>query len=437
MSNFLQELQWRGMVHDATPGAEEHLQAQMRSAYVGFDPTAESLHIGNLVPNMLLAHFQRSGHKPVALVGGATGMIGDPSGKSTERNFLDESVLLHNQACIKKQLEQFLDFDTASPNAAEMVNNYDWMKDISFLEFIRDVGKHITVNYMMAKDSVKNRITPDDQSTSTGGSEGMSFTEFTYQLVQGNDYLHLYREKDCSLQMGGSDQWGNITTGMELIRRIGNGKAFAITTPLITKADGSKFGKSEGGNVWLDAKLTSPYKFYQYWLNSSDEDSERYIRIFTFLNETQINELIAQHREAPHLRILQKRLSDEITTLVHNDEELEKAVKASGILFGNATTDDLKSLDETLFLDLFDGVPMADVPMSSLESGLDIVAALASETGFLKSNGEARRALKENSISINKEKVVEGRTLVVDDLINEKFVLLQRGKKNYFVLRAV
>jgi len=424
------------MIHDVMPGAEEHLLESMRSAYIGFDPTADSLHIGNLVPIMLLAHFQRAGHKPVALVGGATGMIGDPSGKSAERNLLDETTLRHNQECIKKQLEQFLDFDKALPNSAELVNNYDWMKDFTFLDFIRDVGKHITVNYMMAKDSVKNRIKPEDDA-SASGSEGMSFTEFTYQLVQGYDFLHLYKNNDCSLQMGGSDQWGNITTGTELIRRIGNGKAFAITTPLITKADGSKFGKSEGGNVWLDAKYTSTYKFYQYWLNSSDEDSERYIRIFTFLSEDEINALIAEHREAPHTRVLQKRLSDEITELVHSKEELEKAKKASGILFGNATTEDLKSLDEQMFLDVFSGVPMAEVPMASVKAGLDIVDALATSTGFLKSNSEARRALKENSISVNKEKVQDEHKIGEGDLINGKFVLLQRGKKNYFVLNVV
>jgi len=435
MTNFLEELQWRGMVHDVTPGAEEHLQETMRAAYIGFDPTADSLHIGNLVPIMLLAHFQRCGHKPVALVGGATGMIGDPSGKSSERNLLSESTLRHNQSCIQSQLEHFLDFSTSSPNAAQMVNNYDWMKSLSFLDFIRDVGKHITVNYMMAKDSVKNRIKSSDESNSAG-SEGMSFTEFTYQLVQGYDFLHLFQNHGCSLQMGGSDQWGNITTGAELIRRIGNGKAFAITTPLITKADGSKFGKSEGGNVWLDPKLTSPYKFYQYWLNSSDEDSERYIRIFTFLNQTDIEELIAQHREAPHARALQKRLADEITALVHSEKELEKAKKASGMLFGNATTDDLKSLDEQLFLDVFDGVPTAEIPMASVQNGLDMIKALASDTGFLKSTSDARRALKENSISVNKQKIQAEYTLSTEDLINNKFILLQRGKKNYFVIHV-
>jgi len=438
MTNYIEELQWRGMIHDAMPGAEEHLQESMRSAYVGFDPTADSLHIGNLVTIMMLAHFQRSGHKPIALVGGATGMIGDPSGKSAERNLLDESTLRHNQNAIQKQLEHFLSFDTSQKNAAEMVNNYDWMKSFSFLDFIRDVGKHITVNYMMAKDSVKNRISIDaSEDTNAGGSEGMSFTEFTYQLVQGYDFLHLFREHNCTVQMGGSDQWGNITTGTELIRRIGNGKAFAVTCPLITKADGSKFGKSEGGNVWLDPARTSAYKFYQYWLNSSDEDSEKYIRIFTFLNEAEVTALINEHAEAKHLRVLQKRLADEITTMVHSAGALEKAQKASAILFGNATADDLKELDEQTFLDVFDGVPLAEVSTESISSGLDIVAALATNTGFLKSNGEARRALKENSVAVNKVKVAEEFKIGKADLINEKFVLLQRGKKNYFVLRAV
>ena len=438
MKNFIEELTWRGMIHDVMPGAEEHLQEAMRSAYVGFDPTADSLHIGNLVPIMLLAHFQRCGHKPVALVGGATGMIGDPSGKSAERNLLDEKTLRHNQDAIKKQLGHFLDFSATTDNGAELVNNYDWMKDFSFLEFIRDVGKHITVNYMMAKDSVKNRIKPEaDDSDSSGGSEGMSFTEFTYQLVQGYDFLHLFQDKNCTLQMGGSDQWGNITTGTELVRRIGRGKAFAITCPLITKADGSKFGKSEGGNVWLDAKYTSPYKFYQYWLNSADTDSENFIRIFTFLSKNEIEALIAEHQEAPHLRVLQKRLASEITAMVHSDDELEKAIQASGILFGKSTSEDLKNLDEQTFLDVFDGVPQAEVSKSAITNGMNIVAALATDTGFLKSNSEARRALKENSISVNKEKVGEDYQLSSADLINDKFVLLQRGKKNYFVLKLV
>lgn len=430
IENFVEELTWRGMIHTVMPGAEEHLMESMRSAYVGFDPTADSLHIGNLVPIMLLAHYQRCGHRPVALVGGATGMIGDPSGKSSERNLLDEKTLRHNQDAIKKQLAHFLDFESNVANAAILVNNYDWMKDFSFLEFIRDVGKHITVNYMMAKDSVKNRISSDS-------SEGMSFTEFTYQLVQGYDFLHLYKEKDCSIQMGGSDQWGNITTGTELIRRVSGGKGFAITCPLITKSDGSKFGKSEGGNVWLDANRTSPYKFYQYWLNSSDEDAEKYIKIFTFLTEQEINKLIEEHKVAPHLRVLQKRLAEEITTMVHSQDDLDNAIKASEILFGNSTGEDLKKLNEQTFLDVFDGVPLTEISRADIESGLDIIAALAEKGGFLKSNGEARRALKENSISVNKEKVQDDYSVSSKDLINNKFVLLQRGKKNYFVLRIV
>ena len=436
MKNYIEELTWRGMIHDVMPGAKEHLLEEMRSAYVGFDPTADSLHIGNLVPIMLLAHFQRCGHKPIALVGGATGMIGDPSGKSTERNLLDEPTLRHNQAAVQKQLGRFLDFDATMANGAELTNNYDWMKEFSFLDFIRDVGKHISVNYMMAKDSVKNRIKPEGEATAAG-SEGMSFTEFTYQLVQGYDFLHLFREHNCSLQMGGSDQWGNITTGTELVRRIARGKAFAITCPLITKADGSKFGKSEGGNVWLDAARTSPYKFYQYWLNSSDEDSEKYIRIFTFLPEEEIEALIEEHNSAKHLRVLQKRLAAEITTMVHSEHELDKAIAASSILFGNATSDDLKNLDEQTFLDVFDGVPTAEVVSSLVTDGLDIVAAFSEHSGFLKSNSEVRRALKENSISVNKQKVAEGYNITSKDLINDKFVLLQRGKKNYFILRLV
>ncbi len=430
MKNFIEELTWRGMIHDVMPDTEDHLNEAMRSAYVGFDPTADSLHIGNLVPIMLLAFFQRSGHKPIALVGGATGMIGDPSGKSSERNLLDEETLRHNQECVRNQLSQFLDFSSGANNQAEMVNNYDWMKEFSFLGFIRDVGKHITVNYMMAKDSVKNRIAGED-------TEGMSFTEFTYQLVQGYDFLHLYKHHQCTLQMGGSDQWGNITTGTELIRRIGNGKGYALTCPLITKSDGSKFGKSEGGNVWLDAKRTSPYKFYQYWLNSSDEDAEKYIKIFTFLDRETVEGLVAEHQEAPHLRVLQKRLAEEVTTTVHGAEALENAVKASQILFGKSTAEDLKGLDEATFLEVFDGVPQAEVPLAEITNGLDIVGALAEQTGFLKSNGEARRALKENAISVNREKVSEGYTVSKDDLINGQFVLLQRGKKSYFILKAV
>ena len=427
IKNFVEELTWRGMIHTVMPGADEHLMESMRSAYVGFDPTADSLHIGNLVPIMLLAHYQRCGHKPVALVGGATGMIGDPSGKSDERNLLDEKTLRHNQDAIKNQLAHFLDFESDAENAAILVNNYDWMKDFSFLEFIRDVGKHITVNYMMAKDSVKNRI-------SSESSEGMSFTEFTYQLVQGYDFLHLYKANDCSIQMGGSDQWGNITTGTELIRRIGGGKGYALTCPLITKSDGSKFGKSEGGNVWLDPKRTSPYKFYQYWLNTSDVDAEKYIKIFTFLDQSTIEKLVEEHNEAPHMRLLQKRLAEEVTITVHSKEELDNAIKASNILFGKSTSDDLKTLDSETFLDIFDGVPKAELSKSELENGLDMIGALAAKTQFLDSNGAARRELKQNSISVNKEKVKEDYLITEKDLINDKFVLLQRGKKNYFVL---
>jgi len=418
------------MVHDVMPNTEEHLMEAMRSAYVGFDPTADSLHIGNLVPIMLLAHFQRAGHKPVALVGGATGMIGDPSGKSSERNLLDEKTLRHNQECVRAQLSQFLDFTSGAENEAVMVNNYDWMKEFSFLDFIRDVGKHITVNYMMAKDSVKNRLSGES-------ADGMSFTEFTYQLVQGYDFLHLYQNNDCSLQMGGSDQWGNITTGTELIRRIGGGKGYALTCPLITKSDGSKFGKSEGGNVWLDGNRTSPYKFYQYWLNTSDEDAEKYIKIFTFLNQKDIERLIEEHKEAPHQRALQKKLAEEVTVTVHGEEALENAIKASNILFGKSTGDDLKALDEATFLDVFEGVPQAEVAVTEIVSGLDMIGALAEKTGFLKSNGEARRAIKENSISVNKAKVTEDFKITKEHLISNAYVLLQRGKKNYFIIKAV
>lgn len=427
-NNFIEEITWRGMLHDTMPGTEEYLLESMRAAYVGFDPTADSLHIGNLVPIMLLSHYQRCGHKPIALVGGATGMIGDPSGKSAERNLLDEATLKHNQQAIKKQLAQFLDFDSTAENAAEVVNNYDWMKNFSFLEFIRDVGKHITVNYMMAKDSVKNRLSGET-------SDGMSFTEFTYQLVQGYDFLHLYQNNNCTLQMGGSDQWGNITTGTELIRRIGNGKGYAITCPLITKSDGSKFGKSEGGNVWLDKNRTSPYKFYQYWLNSSDEDAEKYIKIFTFLDRDTIENLIAAHKEAPHQRGLQKRLAEEITLMVHSQEDLDNAIAASNLLFGKSTSDDLKNLEAATFLDVFEGVPQAELSKAELKEGVGVISALGEKTNFLKSNGEARRALKENAISVNKEKVKEDYTLTEKDLLNDQFVLLQRGKKNYFILR--
>ncbi|MBT8301137.1 MAG: tyrosine--tRNA ligase [Maribacter sp.] len=426
-TNFVEELKWRGMLHDAMPGTEEHLMTKMQSAYVGIDPTADSLHIGHLVGVMMLRHFQLAGHKPYALLGGATGMIGDPSGKSEERNLLDEATLRLNQAALKAQLSRFLDFDSNEKNAAILVNNYDWMKNFSFLDFVRDVGKHITVNYMMAKDSVKKRLSAE-------AKEGMSFTEFTYQLVQGYDFLHLYQNNNCTLQMGGSDQWGNITTGTELIRRIGGGKGYALTCPLITKADGTKFGKTEGGNVWLDPHRTSPYKFYQYWLNTSDTDAEKYIKIFTFLTKDNIATLIDKHKQAPHLRVLQKRLADEITVMVHSQEDLDNAKKASTILFGKSTSEDLKTLDENTFLDIFDGVPQARIAISDLDVGVDMIGALAAKTGFLASNGEARRELKQNSISVNKEKVKEDYIITSKDLINEKYVLLQRGKKNYFVL---
>ncbi|BFP41618.1 tyrosine--tRNA ligase [Flavobacteriaceae bacterium GF1] len=425
--NFVAELQWRGMLHDAMPGTEKHLLSGMQAAYVGIDPTADSLHIGHLVSVMMLRHFQLAGHKPFALVGGATGMIGDPSGKSVERNLLDEATLRHNQDAIKNQLAKFLDFDGDAPNAAVLVNNYDWMKDFSFLGFIRDIGKHITVNYMMAKDSVKKRLSAE-------AKEGMSFTEFTYQLVQGYDFLYLYQNHNCTLQMGGSDQWGNITTGTELIRRIGGGKGFALTCPLITKADGTKFGKTESGNVWLDPKRTSPYKFYQYWLNTSDDDAERYIKIFTFLSKQDIEELVRSHKEAPHLRALQKKLAEEITVMVHSREDLDNAIKASSILFGKSTSEDLKQLDAKTFLDVFDGVPQKQLSVHELEKGMDMIAALAAKTHFLASNGEARRELKQNSISVNKEKVKEDYLITSKDLINNQFVLLQRGRKNYFVL---
>lgn len=429
-NSFIEELRWRGMIHDVMPETEAHLNEKTRTAYVGFDPTAESLHIGHLVPILLLAHFQRHGHRPIALIGGATGMIGDPSMKSAERNLLDEETLLRNQQAIKQQLSRFLDFSDADEHAALLLNNYDWMKDFSFLEFIRTIGKHITVNYMMAKDSVKSRISGDD-------SEGLSFTEFSYQLIQGYDFLHLFKTHDCTFQMGGSDQWGNITTGTELIRRVEGGKGYALTCPLITKSDGTKFGKTEGGNVWLDAERTSPYKFYQYWLNTSDEDAKRYIKIFTFLSKETIDELILRHEEAPHLRVLQKKLAEEITTIVHGTEELAKAIQASEILFGKSTSENLKNMDVQTFLDVFEGVPQAELSKAEIETGIDIVSALGEKTNFLKSNGEARRALKENSISVNKEKVDDSYVISEKDLIKNQFVLLQRGKKNYFIIRAV
>ncbi|MCD6544579.1 MAG: tyrosine--tRNA ligase [Flavobacteriaceae bacterium] len=428
--NFVEELSWRGLLHNIMPGTEEQLQKEQTTAYIGFDPTADSLHIGSLVQIILLMHFQKAGHKPIALVGGATGMIGDPSGKSNERNLLDEETLNKNIAGVKKTLERFIDFSSDIDNAAEMVNNYDWMKNLSFLEFARDIGKHITVNYMMAKDSVKNRINAESK-------EGMSFTEFTYQLVQGYDFLHLYTHKNCKLQIGGSDQWGNITTGTELIRRKVQGKAYALTSPLVTKADGTKFGKTEGGNIWLDTKRTSPYKFYQYWLNSSDIDAENYIKIFTFLDQETVEKLITEHKEAPHLRLLQKRVGEEVTTMTHGREAYANAVKASNILFGRSTASDLKVLDEQTFLDIFDGVPQGEISKEDIINGVDIVEALNEKSGFLKSNGEARRALKENSISVNKEKVKEGYVIKSDDLIADKFILLQRGKRNYFLLKVI
>ena len=429
MMNFVEELRWRGMLHDMMPETEEYLLKNKTTGYIGFDPTADSLHIGSLVPIILLMHFQHAGHNPIALVGGATGMVGDPSGKSEERNLLDEETLAKNVAGVKAQLARFLNFDSTSKNAAQLVNNYDWMKEISLIEFVRDIGKHITVNYMMAKDSVKKRLDSDSQT-------GMSFTEFTYQLFQGYDFYHLYKEKNCKLQMGGSDQWGNITTGTELIRRKAQGKAYALTCKLITKADGTKFGKTAGGNVWLDANRTSPYKYYQYWLNCSDEDAENYIKIFTFLDKQTIETLIVEHKETPHLRILQKKIGEEVTIMTHGNEAYENAIKASNILFGNSTADDLKILDEQTFLDVFEGVPQAEIERSVIENQIGIVAAFA-DYGFLKSNGEVRRALSENSISVNKEKVNEDFVITKNDLIADKFVLLQRGKKSYFLLKVV
>lgn len=426
--DFIKEVTWRGMVHDVMPGTQEHLNEKSRAAYVGIDPTADSLHIGHLVGVMMLRHFQLAGHKPVALVGGATGMIGDPSGKSQERNLLDEKTLRHNQEALKKQLSKFLDFKTSEDNSAILVNNYDWMKDFSFLDFIRDVGKHITVNYMMSKDSVKKRLSSESK-------EGMSFTEFTYQLVQGYDFLHLYRTQDCSLQMGGSDQWGNITTGTELIRRIDQGKGFALTCPLITKADGTKFGKTATANIWLDPEKTSPYKFYQYWINTSDEDAEKFIKIFTFLSKDEIESLVKSHREQPHLRALQSKLADEITEAVHSKGALEKAKEASQVLFGKSTEEDLAKLDEATFLDVFEGVPLKELNKSLLKDGLDMIAALSAETEFLNSNGEARRALKENSIYVNKSKVGLDYSLKESDLINGKYVLINKGKKNTYLIK--
>lgn len=431
MKNLVEELKWRGLYADSMPGTEEQLLKEATTAYIGFDPTADSLHIGSMVQIILLVHLKNFGHKPIALVGGATGMIGDPSGKSEDRNLLNEEALAKNVAGLKRVLSRFLDFDATDKNAPMMVNNYDWMKEFSFIDFAREVGKRITVNYMMAKDSVKKRF--------SGEGEGMSFTEFTYQLIQGYDFYHLYKTHNCLLQMGGSDQWGNITTGTELVRRMGgeSAKAYALTTPLITKADGSKFGKTEGGNIWLDADKTSVYKFYQFWVNSTDVDAEKYIKIFTFLDKEVIDALIEEHKTAPHLRVLQRRLAEEITTFVHSKEELEKAIQASNILFGNSSSEDLKQLDEVTFLEVFDGVPQEEITRADIENGINIVDVLNEKSGFLKSNGEARRALAENSISVNKEKVTEEFSLTSNDLINNQFVLLQRGKKNYFVLRIV
>ncbi|HMM11031.1 MAG TPA: tyrosine--tRNA ligase [Bacteroidales bacterium] len=427
--NFVEELRWRGMIHDLTPGTEEQLNKEMTAAYVGIDPTADSLHIGHLVSIMMLKHFQLCGHKPIALVGGATGMIGDPSGKSQERNLLDERTLRHNQECLKKQLALFLDFESDAPTKAELVNNYDWMKDFSFLAFIRDIGKHITVNYMMSKDSVKKRLTAESGS-------GMSFTEFTYQLVQGYDFLFLYQHHNCKLQMGGADQWGNITTGTELIRRkLGHeNEAFALTCPLITKADGGKFGKTETGNVWLDPAKTTPYAFYQFWLNCSDEDAEKYIRIFTLLDRPTIESLIDAHRKEPHIRQLQKTLATEVTKMVHGEEELQKAEDASQILFGKGTTDMLKRLDEPTLLSVFAGVPKTHISKEVFEAETDLVELLVTHGAVFASKSEARRLIKENAVSINKERVTELTHPDINMLLNNKYVLVQKGKKHYHLL---
>tara|TARA_B100000900_G_scaffold414918_1_gene443055 strand:+ start:3514 stop:4809 length:1296 start_codon:yes stop_codon:yes gene_type:complete len=425
--NFVAELEWRGMIHDIMPDTEKVLKEKSTAGYIGFDPTADSLHIGSLVQIMILIHFQKAGHSPIALIGGATGMIGDPSGKSQERNLLDKETLEKNVKGIETQLSRFLDFDKNSPNAAMLVNNYDWMSDFSLIDFARDIGKHLSVNYMMAKDSVKKRLV-------SHAKDGMSFTEFSYQLIQGYDFLHLYEHHNCLLQMGGSDQWGNITTGTELVRRKAGGKAYALTCPLITKADGTKFGKTEEGNVWLDKTKTSPYKFYQYWLNTTDYDAERYIKIFTFLDEKTIANLIEEHQQALHMRKLQKTLADEVTRMVHSEEERLLAVQASEILFGKATSVSLKKLDEATFLDVFEGVPQATLSKSTLAEGCTAIDLLASLTGFLSSNGEARRALKENSISINKEKINESFSAQTSNLICDRYLLLQRGKKNYFLV---
>lgn len=423
--NFVEEMKWRGMIHDIMPGTEEQLQKEMTSAYIGFDPTADSLHIGSLVQIMTLVHLQRTGHKPFALVGGATGMVGDPSGKSKERNLLSPDILEHNLKCVQKQLARFLDFDCGE-NSAEIVNNFDWFKGFGFLDFIRDVGKHISINYMMAKDSVKSRL-----------ETGMSFTEFTYQLVQGYDFYHLYTEHNCKIQLGGSDQWGNIVTGTELIRRKARGEAFAITTPLIKKADGTKFGKTEGGNVWLDPERTSPYKFYQYWLNASDEDAKTYIKIFTLMTEAEIEALVSEHEQAPHTRVLQKTLGKDVTIRVHGDTAYHRAIEASEILFGKDTAEQLMNIEERDLLDIFEGVPQFDITKSDLEPGMQIIDLLAQRSKVFQSNGEARRMLQSNAVSINKLKVAADKVLYLEDLIKGKYILVQKGKKNYFLLKVV
>jgi hypothetical protein len=426
--NFVEELRWRGMLHDIMPGTEDILKKECITAYVGIDPTADSLHIGHLCSVMMLKHFQRCGHKPIVLVGGATGMIGDPSGKSDERNLLDEDTLRHNQEAIRLQLQKFLDFGDDAPNAAELVNNYDWMKDVTFLDFARNIGKHITVNYMMSKDSVKRRLNGEF-------SAGMSFTEFTYQLLQGFDFLHLYRTRNCKLQMGGSDQWGNITTGTELIRRIEQSEAFALTCPLITKADGTKFGKTETGNIWLSAEYTSPYKFYQFWLNTADEDAERYIRIFTELPHDEIAALVAEHKNAPHERKLQRRLAEEVTVMVHSHEALQMAVEASAILFGNATKEMLSRIDEQTLLSLFEGVPRFTIDRGLLQSGVQPLTLLAELTNIFPSKGEARKTIQANGLSLNKEKLTDiDRLIGLDSLIGDKYLIVQKGKKNYYCI---
>lgn len=430
--NFIEELEWRGMIHDITPNAVEMFKSgKMVSAYVGIDPTADSLHIGHLVGIMMLKHFQECGHKPIVLLGGATGMIGDPSGRSSERNLLDVETLRHNQNEIKKQVSKFLNFDSKNQSKAILVNNYDWMHEFSFLDFVRDVGKHITVNYMMAKESVKKRLQGDSKT-------GMSFTEFSYQLVQAYDFLHLYENHDCKLQMGGSDQWGNITTGTELIRRKNQGEAYALTCPLITKADGAKFGKTEEGNVWLDPKKTSPYRFYQFWLNISDEDAEKFIKIFTLLDKNTIENLISEHKKAPHLRLLQKKLAEIITCTVHSEEDYKNAIEASNILFGKATKETISKIDERTFLDIFEGVPAFNLNRQKLIEKITIVDALVENTGIFKSKGELRRSLNEGALRINKD-IVKDENLLIDEssLINDKYVLVQKGKKNYFLIKVI